>query len=104
VNFEHEDSRPALICEDVADLRVSAFAAPNSNPVVVLRDTRGAWLESNRAPQGNESYLRVEGKRSQNISVAANDLRASKKPVDLGAGVSAESVRASSPMAPYRVE
>lgn len=104
VDFEHQDSRPALVCEDVADLRVSDFAAPNSNPVVVLRDTRDAWLESNRAPQGNESYLRVEGKRTENISIAVNDLRASKKPVNLGSGVSSAAVLVSSPMTPYRVE
>ena len=104
VAFEHEDLRPALVCEDVAGLRISDFAAPNSNPVMVLRDTRDAWLEANRAPQGNQVYLRLEGQQTENISIAANDLRASKKPLDLGPGVRPESVLASPPMQPYRGE
>ncbi len=32
VNFAQEDLRPALVCDDVAGLRVAGFAAPNSNP------------------------------------------------------------------------
>jgi len=104
VAFEHEDLRPALVCEDVAGLRISDFAAPNSNPVMVLRDTRDAWLEANRAPQGNEVYIRLEGPQTENISIAANDLRASKKPLELGPGVRAESVQASPPMQPFRSE
>ena len=104
VTFGREDLRPALVCEDAADLRISDFAAPNSNPVMVLRDTRDAWLEANRAPQGNRVYLRLEGKQTEDISIAANDLRASKKPLDLGPGVRPESVLASPPMQPYRGE
>jgi hypothetical protein len=71
---------------------------------MVLRDTREAWLEANRAPQGNQVYLRLEGQQTENISIAANDLRASKKPLDLGAGVRPDSVLASPPMQPYRGE
>jgi len=104
VSFAQEDSRPAVVCDDVAGLRISDFAAPNSNPVMVLRDTRDAWLESSRAPQGNQVYLRLEGQRTENISIAANDLRASQKPVVLGPGVRTEAVFASAPLKPYRGE
>jgi len=104
VAFEHADLRPALVCEDVADLRISDFAAPNSNPVMVLRDTRDAWLEANRAPQGNQVYLRLEGRQTENISIASNDLRASKKPLDLGPGVRPEVVLVSPLLQPYRGE
>jgi hypothetical protein len=72
--------------------------------VIVLRDTRDAWLEGNRAPQGNHVYLRLEGAQVENIAIAANDLRASKKPVDLGPGVGAGAVLASAPMKPYQGE
>jgi hypothetical protein len=104
VSFEREDLRPALVCEDVAGLRIADFAAPNSNPVMVLRDVRDAWLESSRAPQGNQVYLRLEGQQTENISIATNDLRASQKPVDLGPGVRPESVLVSPPLQPYRGE
>ena len=98
VSFEHGDLRPTLVCEDVADLRISDLAAPNSDPVMVLRETRDAWLEANRAPKANQVYLRLEGPQTDNISIAANDLRASKKPLDLGSGVRPESVWVSPPM------
>jgi hypothetical protein len=104
VAFEREDLRPALVCEDVAGLRIADFAAPNTNPVMVLRDTRDAWLEGNRAPQENQVYLRLEGKQTENISIAANDLRASQKPLELGPGVRPETVMVSPPMQPYRGE
>jgi polygalacturonase len=100
VSFEHEDLRPALVCDDVAGLHISDFDAPNSRPVIVLRDTRDAWLESSRAPQGNEVYLRVEGARTENVCVAANDLRASKKAIELGPGMRPESILFSSPLQP----
>ena len=96
--------RPALVCEDVAGLRIADFAAPNSNPLMVLRDTRDAWLEGNRAPQENQVYLRLEGKQTENISMAGNDLCVSSKPIDLGPGVRPESVLVSPPMQPYRGE
>jgi hypothetical protein len=104
VAFAQEDLRPALVCEDVAGLRITDFAAPNNNPVMVLRNTRNAWVEGNRAPQGNRVYLRLEGPQTENISIAANDLRASKKPLDLGPGVRPESVSVSPPLQPYRGE
>jgi len=87
VAFEHDDLRPALVFEDAADVRIADFSAPNSNPVMVLRNARGAWLESNRAPQGNQVYLRVEGGETEDVCIAANDLRASKLPVEFGPGV-----------------
>jgi len=104
VTLANEDLRPALVCEDVAGLRMRDFAAPNSNPVMVLRDTRDAWLEGHRAPQGNQVYLRLEGRQTENVSLAANDLRASSKPLELGPGVRPETVFASPPLPPYRGE
>ena len=92
VSFQREDARPALVCEDVADVRIVDFSAPNSAPVILLRNTRGAFLEGNRAPQGNQVYLRIEGRQSAGVCLAANDLRASKQPFDLAAGVPPQAV------------
>lgn len=102
VELQSQDLRPALVCDDVAGLRVADFSAPNSNPVLVLRDARDAWLESSRAPQGNAVYLRVEGQQTENLSIAASDLRASSKPIDLGPGVRPETVLVSSPLQPIK--
>jgi hypothetical protein len=48
--------RPALVCENVEALKISDFGVPDSNPIMVLRDTRKAWLEANR-PRKEMSYI-----------------------------------------------
>jgi len=92
VELETDDRRPALVFDDVEQLKLSGVDTANSNPLLLLRNTRDAWIESNRAPRGNEVYLRVEGKQSDNIYLASNDFRNSKKPVDQGAEVGPEAV------------
>jgi polygalacturonase len=94
VSFAQGDSRPALVCDDVAGLRISDFAAPNTNPVIVLRDSRDAWLDANRAPAGNQVYVRVEGEQSTDICLAANNMRASKQGLELAPGVHDDAVSA----------
>jgi polygalacturonase len=95
-----QDLRPALVCDDVEDLRLSDFETANSSPVLLLRNTSNAWIESNRAPKGNEVYLRLEGKQTANIYLATNDLRYSNKPVDLGPTVAPGAVVANPPLKP----
>jgi len=82
VTTEQPDLRPALVCEDVDGLRLSDFETANSSPVLLLRNTRNAWMDSNRAPKGNKVYLCLEGKQTTNICLASNDLRNSSLPVD----------------------
>jgi len=93
VGCEGQELRPALVCDEVEDLRLADFEAANSSPVLLLRNTRNARIESNRAPQGNEVYLRVEGSQTENICLSGNDLRGSQKPVERGAEVSPEVLR-----------
>jgi polygalacturonase len=104
VSLAKEEARPALVGDDVSGLGISGFAAPNSNPVMVLRNVRNAWLEANRAPQGNQVYLRVEGRQTEDISMGGNDLHASSQPIALGPDVRPESVRVSPPLQLYRSE
>ncbi len=101
VAVEREDLRPALVSDDVEDLRVTDFETANSSPVLLLRNTRNAWIESNRAPKDNEVYLRLEGKQTENLCLASNDLRCSKKPVDLAPEVAPEAVMSTPPLKPY---
>jgi hypothetical protein len=49
-------------------------------------------------------YLRLEGQRTENIAIAASDLRASQKPLDLGPGVRPDAVAVSPALQPYRGE
>jgi len=101
VAVEREDLRPALVSDDVEDLRVTDFEAANSSPVLLLRNTRNAWVESNRVPKDNEVYLRLEGRQTENLCLASNDLRRSKKPVDLAPEVAPEAVLSTPPLKPY---
>lgn len=92
VALEHEDLRPALVCDDVDDVRLTDFQASNSKPLLLLRNTRNAWIESSRAPTGNEIFLRLEGKETKDIYVGNNNLRNSKKPVDTATDVPPDAV------------
>lgn len=100
VSLAHEDLRPALVCDDVAGVRLADFSAVNTNPVMVWRDTRDAWLESSRAAAGSQVYLRLEGPRTQNICIAPNDLRAAQKAIDLAPDVPPGAVLVSPPFKP----
>ena len=76
------DERAALVCDDVDDLEFVRFRAATSGPepLVCLRETRGALLQGCRPGSGG-SFVRVEGERSTDIAVVWNDLRAVRAPV-----------------------
>jgi polygalacturonase len=95
VSHETADDRPALVFEDVDGLTVSGFESSNSDPLLVLRNSRSALLLGNRAPEGNRVYLRAEGSGTRNILLASNDLTGCEMPVERGPGVSRDAVRIS---------
>jgi polygalacturonase len=89
------DSRPALVCDDVADLVVSGFeVGPGGgiDPVIRLQNTARAFVHGSRAPAGTKVFLRVEGARSGGIVLAGNDLSTAQHAVTSGKEVSAEAV------------
>ncbi len=100
VAFEREDLRPALVAEDVEGLRLTDFEMSNSNPGLLLRNTRNSWIESNRAPKDNDTYLRVEGKQTEGLCLVNNDLHRSKRPVDLAPEAAAGAVMSTPPLKP----
>jgi polygalacturonase len=92
VSRESTDDRPALVCDDVDRLTVSGFESPNSDPLLVLRNTRRALLLGNRAPEGNRIYVRAEGSGTRNIQLASNDLIDCEIPVERGPGLSSDAI------------
>jgi hypothetical protein len=92
VTAEKEDARPALVCDDTEDVRLTAFEATNSSPLLLLRNTRNAWVQGNQAPRGNDVYLRLEGKGTTGIHLVNNDMRESKRPVERDSQVAPEAV------------
>lgn len=76
------DARPAVVCDDVADLLLSGLettAPAGSAPLVALQNTRHAFVSGSRVPQASEVFVHVSGRDSQNIAVAGNALNPSQK-------------------------
>lgn len=68
---EEADVRPALVADDVADLRVVGLAGEAARGAVVwLNDVRGAHVESGPVPDGSGTFLRLTGTRTRAVTVA----------------------------------
>jgi hypothetical protein len=79
------DSRPALIFDDVERLELSGFESANvppRQPLILLRNVAGALLYGNRSAGPVETYLGVQGGKSSDIALRANDLRRARRPVE----------------------
>jgi polygalacturonase len=89
-DFEEPDARPALICDDVGHLDVfSAKLGQNSGggPAMLFRNVRGAMVHGCQPWQELATYLRVEGRESEGITLVANDLHFARKAVDVSGDV-----------------
>ena len=71
------DMRSALICDDVQDLDLSGFRAPvfGSEPLIRLRGTRGALIQSCRPVGKVRNFLSVEDAQCAGIAMMTNDFR-----------------------------
>jgi polygalacturonase len=79
---ETADPRPAIVCDDVADLTISGLESTNeaaANPLIALRDTTHAYLHGSRAPENTKLFVQVVGERSQGIVIGSNDYGASER-------------------------
>jgi hypothetical protein len=71
------DLRPAIVCEDVADLELSNVRAaihPAAPAVMRLRGVRGAFIHGCRPTTPAALFARIEG-ASRDILLSGNDLR-----------------------------
>lgn len=82
-DFAAADARPSLMCDDVDGLQLTGFRAriSGSEPLIRLRNTRGALLEGCQPTGRVETFVRAEGERSTNIALLGNDLRGVRVPV-----------------------
>lgn len=86
VRFElrHKDMRPAVVCDDVEDLDISGLKAAISKEagsVIRLRATREGFIHGCRPLNEIPLFIRVEGDKCRDISLAANDLRKAKEAI-----------------------
>jgi polygalacturonase len=85
VDYASPEERPGLVCDDVEGLDLLGFQAESSvvdEPLIILRNTRNALIHGCRANKGVQSYLRLEGEKTDSIMLTGNDLRKAKKAVD----------------------
>lgn len=88
--FERPDERPALVCEDVEALEVSAAdlsAVPDGGPAIRLSQVRGAFIHGCRARADIRTYLQVAGSRTERVSLVANDLAPARTVVEVAPDV-----------------
>ncbi len=74
--FDKPDQRPALVCEDVTDLNLTAIAIAgqlDGEPLIRLNQVRGAWLQGCRAVSSANTFLEVSGDQSSDIRLVGND-------------------------------
>jgi hypothetical protein len=76
VQTASSEQRPALIFDDVRDLKLTGFRGqPPKGELALIRfrDVQDAFLNGNVAPDGTNVFLQLEGS-SQGVSVIGNDL------------------------------
>jgi polygalacturonase len=75
--LESDDARPAVVCDDVGDLKVFGLEADSSlsaAAVIRLRQVNGAFIQGCRVVEKAPAFLKVEGDKTGGITVMNNDL------------------------------
>lgn len=81
------DERPSLVGDDVEDLELFGWHAASTakaNPVIQLTDVRSALIHGCHAPRGVPAFLRVTGRASAGIKLAANEFSGAAKVLEFG--------------------
>ena len=86
VSFDcaQSDLRPAVVCEDVADLELANLRAavhPAAPAMLRLKGVRGAFIHGCRPTTPTAVFASVEGE-SRDILLSANDLRLAKTEIE----------------------
>ena len=95
LSFEEHEERPGIFCEDVQGLeigRAEVEAVRSGAPSIWLRQVKRAFLHGCRVLHPIGTYLRVEGDRTEGISLLGNDLRLAEEIAAFGDDVSREEV------------
>jgi len=83
------EKRPALVCDDVVNLELADFRASvdqDGLAMMVLRNTRQAFIHGCRPLQPVGTFIRLEGAESGEILLAGNDLHKAGRSVELAGG------------------
>lgn len=95
VGFDKPDLRPALVFEDVHDLRLRSFRADavgSQTDVMRMTDVVGAMIAGCTSPPTEGAFISLMGARTKGIFLAGNDLFHVKHPIRYGEGVTQSNV------------
>ena len=86
------DLRHALVAEDVQDLSIDDLDAPFSPEaaaLIRLTDVKAALIRGCRPPTGTDTFLKLQGPKSEGVVLVANDLSRAAKVIDIAPNVPA---------------
>ncbi len=95
LTFGEPDERCGIFCEDIQELeigRAELEALPSGAPPIWLRQVKRAFLHGCRTLDPIETYLHVEGSRTEGISMRGNDLRLAQHAITVEDDVSREEI------------
>lgn len=95
LRFKDQDYRPALVCDDVEGLEVfnlDAESREKTPALIWLRQVTGAFIHGCRPEGLAESFVRLDGGKTRDISLNGNDLSRVKNVYDKGDGVPEDAV------------
>ena len=75
--LEKADERPALVCDDVKSVEIDGLRAdvPGAGqPLVRLIEVHGALVRGCSVGPGTKAFLRVEGGKTERVTLVGNDL------------------------------
>jgi polygalacturonase len=90
--LNHNDVRPALICDDGYGIVVSNWKVPlttGAAAIIRLENVRGADIRDNDVKGDAQAFILIEGETSRDIRVGKNKLHDTKKKVALSKDASA---------------
>jgi hypothetical protein len=90
VAFEKPDLRPALVCDDVRDLRINGLRSEAVNggaDVIMMTNVAGSLVSGCVAPRTDGVFLGLTGERTADIFLTGNDLSRIAHPFRFGKDV-----------------
>ncbi len=93
LDFQHGDLRPAIICDDVANLELDSVRAQghaDADALIRLYNTRDAFIHGCRPTSDINTFIQVQGTSSTGIYLTGNDLHRANCQVNFSEGAGAE--------------
>lgn len=97
------DARPALICDDVENVRLSGLRVSGMEGIdhlIRLQHTLGAFVTGCEAVTPCRAFVRVDGETSAGIGLVSNDLRRATLATEAGAEVAKTAVTLAANLGP----